>query len=692
MKTASYNNVCPRAKSPAACVSWITGGARQLSRMLAAGLLFTTSAAASISYNQNITAIFGTGNPNGGWTVDTIDNIQLGLRAKDRSSGATPNNGAGAYSFAPSLGPRATFNYEFSINSDIAGVQKLTQYDFYLMADSDPSLGINFAVVAPLTHWGDNSYGINTTANGAGVEGAAATLAADNNIAQNSQNITFWDYPGGGLLLETNATYTYELFAVASGTGPAGNRLASVRITVVVGAGGASATGPVVSDVQPLIVPVNTPFLVTANVTGGSSIVSASYRIDGLPVSSMEPVDGSFGGLIEPVKATFGPGLPVGVYRLSVNAQDAAGKLNGASTLLAVYDPSAGFVTGGGWIDSPAGAYRGPNAWQTKWDQSFATDTSGWFDNDDYAGFGNITSLGNGTARVEGVSGGPFSRFDGYNSIWPGTWIAEIDVYLDPAALAAGDGFDYSVAASGSDGNHQRDYIFHVTKDTSTGKLFVAGSNNSNPGPREDLENINHYEITAAGWYTLQHRFYDAGGYLAVDLNLVNSAGQIVFTETRANVADTIPGDVGGNRYGWFTFVAIPGGLLVDNHQRFEYLGVAGKANFGFLSKYQKGATVPSGTTEFVFSAGGLNFHSGSYDWLVVNQNGTNAQFKGIGTINGGGSYGFMLWATDGASTASADTFRIHIWDESNGGTTIYDNGVDQHISGGNILVHTPKK
>jgi hypothetical protein len=62
---------------------------------------------------------------------------------------------------------------------------------------------------------------------------------------------------------------------------------------------------------------------------------------------------------------------------------------------------------------------------------------------------------------------------------------------------------------------------------------------------------------------------------------------------------------------------------------------LTGKANFGFVSKYKRGSTVPTGNTEFVFKAGDLNFHSSSYEWLVVNQAGTNAQFKGSGTING---------------------------------------------------------
>jgi PKD repeat protein len=118
--------------------------------------------------------------------------------------------------------------------------------------------------------------------------------------------------------------------------------------------------------------------------------------------------------------------------------------------------------------------------------------------------------------------------------------------------------------------------------------------------------------------------------------------------------------------------------------------GAEGRANFGFVSKYKKGASAPTGNTEFNFKAGGLNFHSSSYDWLVVNQNGTNAQYKGSGTINGEGDYKFMLWAGD----HEADTLRIKIWyeDEDGAETVVYDNGFDQLIGGGNIVVHTGKK
>lgn len=123
---------------------------------------------------------------------------------------------------------------------------------------------------------------------------------------------------------------------------------------------------------------------------------------------------------------------------------------------------------------------------------------------------------------------------------------------------------------------------------------------------------------------------------------------------------------------------------LVDDD--YEYMAVEGKANFGFVSKYKKGATVPTGQTEFVFKMADLNFHSSSYEWLVVTGS-DYAKFKGTGTINGEGDYKFMIWAGD----SDLDTFRIRIWKENDEGieTAVYDNGMDQAIGGGSIKVHT---
>ncbi|MDH7488985.1 MAG: hypothetical protein QHH80_05705 [Anaerolineae bacterium] len=123
-----------------------------------------------------------------------------------------------------------------------------------------------------------------------------------------------------------------------------------------------------------------------------------------------------------------------------------------------------------------------------------------------------------------------------------------------------------------------------------------------------------------------------------------------------------------------------------------------GKATFGFVAKYQKGAKVPTGQTEFQFKAGNLNFHSSSYEWLVVA--GAKAQFKGVGTINGAGEYGFLLTAIDGQINGGGgvDKFRIKIWDKATS-SVVYDNqmGKDEYgdfateLGGGSIVIHTGK-
>jgi hypothetical protein len=123
---------------------------------------------------------------------------------------------------------------------------------------------------------------------------------------------------------------------------------------------------------------------------------------------------------------------------------------------------------------------------------------------------------------------------------------------------------------------------------------------------------------------------------------------------------------------------------------------LTGRANFGFVSKYKKGANVPEGQTEFQLHFATFNFHSTAYQWLVVSANGTKAQYKGDGKLNGGGNYGFLLTAYDG----SPDSFRIKIWDKATS-AVVYDNRVGapedidaadpQEIAGGSIVIHRGK-
>ncbi len=141
---------------------------------------------------------------------------------------------------------------------------------------------------------------------------------------------------------------------------------------------------------------------------------------------------------------------------------------------------------------------------------------------------------------------------------------------------------------------------------------------------------------------------------------------------------------------GW---INSPAGAYVADNQ------AAGRANFGFVSKYTKGKTTPTGNTEFQFSAGSLSLSSTALDWLVVS--GTKAQFRGTGTINGSGAYDFTLTVIDGDSgpgngnSSGPDKFRIRIWNRVTGGL-VYDNQMNAPddadpttvIGGGSIVIH----
>jgi hypothetical protein len=134
--------------------------------------------------------------------------------------------------------------------------------------------------------------------------------------------------------------------------------------------------------------------------------------------------------------------------------------------------------------------------------------------------------------------------------------------------------------------------------------------------------------------------------------------------------------------------------------------GTVGRANFGFVSKYQGGSNLPQGETEFVFKEGNLNFHASVYTALVVS--GCKAQYRGFGTINGSGPYSFILTAYDAQATGQCagqpegDRFRIQI--KSSVAVVVYDNvknvpddieaaipGTSGQLGGGSIVIHKAK-
>ena len=183
---------------------------------------------------------------------------------------------------------------------------------------------------------------------------------------------------------------------------------------------------------------------------------------------------------------------------------------------------------------------------------------------------------------------------------------------------------------------------------------------------------------------------YAMAGVYSVTVTVKDVCG-LTATQALSNyivVYDPSAGFVTGG--GW---INSPAGAYTAN------LTLKGKANFGFESKYQNGATVPTGTTDFQFNAAGFKFKSIVYDWLTVA--GARAQYKGSGTVNGSGNYGFILTAIDGQINGGGniDKFRIKIWDKGTG-NALYDNqaGASDNgpvltsIGGGSIVIHTGSK
>lgn len=210
------------------------------------------------------------------------------------------------------------------------------------------------------------------------------------------------------------------------------------------------------------------------------------------------------------------------------------------------------------------------------------------------------------------------------------------------------------------------------TEDTHTA-TFNWGDDTSSAGSIDD------YSVTGS------HTYSNAGVYI-LTLTVSDEEDSGFLTYQYIVVYDPSAGFVTGG--GW---IDSPEGAYTPD------TSLTGKATFGFVAKYKKGTTIPTGNTEFQFHAAGMNFHSEDYQWLVVA--GARAQFKGTGTINGEGDYGFILTAIDAKLTKSTDVdlFRIKIWDK-NTDTIVYDNllgaeddeGLDDttELGSGSIVIH----
>lgn len=163
-----------------------------------------TIPAFALDFGQNVTpdVIFGSGNANGSFTVDSNstpdgDTLELGLRAKVRHD-ATGNPDNLFYALAPGeyyhlagVGPNqawptATWCFEWTVNTDATGTGnfKVGYFTYELGLDADPGPGTNFVAFDPITPtvdypMQDHAFGDNSTANGAGLVATTPTEYSD---------------------------------------------------------------------------------------------------------------------------------------------------------------------------------------------------------------------------------------------------------------------------------------------------------------------------------------------------------------------------------------------------------------------------------------------------------------------------------------------------------------------------------
>jgi hypothetical protein len=206
---------------------------------IAAGMMFAGSARADIfdttlaspntnatdsgpngvnSSTNNASWYDGTGNPQGGWTVDDSSGIEVGLRAKYRGVNAvidSPNNVYEVAAGVQSGTSDALWNYEFSIDLQPNGIGSLTIADigtFSTITVKDLTTNVSHTILLSALAGDDSGFGTTNGTTGPDriSESSDPAAFAAGWGAQNSENPAFGNWPLAGLqAFDPNATDTY---------------------------------------------------------------------------------------------------------------------------------------------------------------------------------------------------------------------------------------------------------------------------------------------------------------------------------------------------------------------------------------------------------------------------------------------------------------------------------------------------
>ncbi|MGB5417308.1 HYR domain-containing protein, partial [Algibacter sp.] len=185
--------------------------------------------------------------------------------------------------------------------------------------------------------------------------GAVVDFVATDSVGNPTSTITYDIQPG--TFFNVGSTTVN-----ATATNSVGTSSCSFEVTVTNTI--PNNTGGVIAGLDPI--QAGTGFSLSANfnddnLTSATWYFSSDGNLTGTDTAEYSQVGTIAGGV---VSGTFNfDATQTGVYTVKVIVTDACNETAEVtlSTYVVVYDPSGGFVTGGGWIDSPDGALAGTN-------------------------------------------------------------------------------------------------------------------------------------------------------------------------------------------------------------------------------------------------------------------------------------------------------------------------------------------